>query len=324
MKNETWQDFERLTLKIQQDISPAARLSHNEKLRGKSDAEHQCDVVLRAPVDQLEFVCVIECKDYSDPVGSEVMRAFVGKMLDLPVHQGILVSASGFTADALKLARQLLIKTYKLVDAQHVRRRHEALLPIVFISLHIENCVFKFFDPSGNPRMYHQANGSPVPPEKIYLRDTSTLEYRPVKEVLEELWDVALDARIPSPDYFVQTEPGKYLIYLGENRHEPVTLHAAFTPRITYHYNTISLAACQGFVDEQTGTFIPGEYETTPLDTHAIVKEWPATSEKAAVPFLPPVNFFYLCAFMHRKPRTPRFFSVCRTTGPPPDDAIEL
>jgi|GEM_PF-1749587 len=324
VKNETWREFELLTAKIQKDISPEAVITHDEKIVGRSDAEHQCDVVLRAPIGQLEFTCVIECKDHNEPIGSEVMRAFIGKIADLPtVHQGIMVSAAGFTRDALKLARGHRIKTYKLVDAQNVRWRHEALLPIVFISVNLAGAMNKFVGADGHPRTFYTADGLIVSEDKMYLYDSQTQAYRRVREVLEEMWDLTLDERIPTPEHQVASEPGRFLFYLGENRHEPVLIQAAFTPAITYHYNTISLAMCQGFIDEQESRLVPGSYETTPLDTHVIIHDWPSTTEKAKVPFVP-VNFFYLCGFIHRKPRTPRHFTIGRTSGAPDDDAIIL
>lgn len=311
--NDTWKTFEEITHHLQQDLAPDARISHDEKLRGKSGAEHQCDVVLRRPVGQLTFTCVIECKDHSNPVGSELMRAFIGKMLDLPdVHQGIMVAATGFTSDALKLAVEHRIKTYTLIDATHVRWRHEALLPIAFISVNLAGASIQFRDLQGNPRFYSLADGSPVPDDKMYLRELATGSYRPMREVLETLWDEMLDQCLPNPGDVVRTVPGQFQCYLAENGHEDVTLEVQFTPRITYYYNTISLARIQAFMDEQDQTLIPGTYETTPLDISNIIKNWPSTTQKSQVPFTP-IDFFYLLGFIRRKPRTPLVFTILRS-----------
>jgi Restriction endonuclease len=321
VQNTTWQTFEQLALQIQRDLSPDAAVTHNEKLLGKSGAEHQCDGVLRASVGQLEFVCVLECKDRREPVGSEVMRAFVGKIADLRVHQGIIISASGFTSDALKLAREHSITAYKLIDAQHIRWRHEALLPLVFIGITIERAESKFLGLDGSVRKFFP-DGAALAEAQMSVLDRKTGEHRTVRQVLEDLWDSTLDERIPTPDHHVQTELGRFAFFHG-GRYEDVVIQAAFTSKILYHYNTVSAASLQGFVDEQSGTLLPSRYETAPLDTHVITKEWSSTTDKAAVPFLP-VDHLYLCGFFHRQPRTPRHFTLGRTVGPPDGDAIIL
>lgn len=310
--NTTWQRFEALTRRIQQDLAPSARVTHDEQLTGKSGAEHQCDVVLRAPVGQLEFMCVIECKDHNEPVGSEVMRSFIGKIADLRVHQGIMVAAQGFTKDARKLAREHDIKAYRLIDAASVRWRHEALLPIAFIRITLAQARVTFTDDHGNPRSY-ETNGTPARTEDLHVRHRQTRTYQALPKLLETLWDNLLDQRIPTAEDNVSTT--EYEVYLGEQRHEKVTITAGFAPSITYHYNRISLATCQGFIDEENETLIPGSYETTPLSIDEIITKWPSTTKKSEVPFTP-IDFFYLCGFFHRGARTPQHFSIGRTTGP--------
>ena len=323
MSNQTWRQFEQLALEIQRSLSPEANLTHNERLLGNSGAEYQCDVVLRQPIGQLQFICVLECKDHNDPVGSEIMRAFVAKVADLRIHQGVMISAAGFTDDALKIAHSADVKAYKLVDTAEIRWRQEALLPIVLISVRFGSVSARYFDLQGNPRSYRTAEGAAVPIDKMYLLDKKLRSYRPVTEVFEELWDVVLDDRVPSPDSPLTTDADRFAFYLGENRHEDIVLEATFTPRITYHYNRVSLESWRGFVDEQTGDVIHATYDTGPLDTSTILSKWPATTVKSEVPFVP-VDFFYLCAPLRRKPRTPQHLTLHRTTGPVPDDAIEI
>lgn len=322
MAKGTWKAFEQLTAKIQRDLAPEAAVTHNERIVGKSGATHQIDVLLRAHVGQLEFVCIIECKDLSKRVGAEHVRAFVTKIADLPVQQGVLVSACGFTSDARKLARQYHVKTYTLINAQRVRWRDEPLLPIVFVSIDLQGADAKFFDLQGNPRSYEPADGTIAAGElKVY--DNQAQCTRTLRDTLEYLWDETLDKAVPSPEAQVRTAPGRYSVSLGGNRLEGVIIEASFTPRILYRYNTVSVGACEGFFDEDAGTALPGAYETAPLDIATIIKEWPSTADKTAVP-VTPVDFFYLCGFLHRRPRTPRQFTIIRTTGEAPVGAIPI
>jgi hypothetical protein len=54
----------------------------------------------------------IECKNEKDPIGVEKMDAFIGKLqsANIPVQQGIYISASGYTRDALEGAEEVGIR----------------------------------------------------------------------------------------------------------------------------------------------------------------------------------------------------------------------
>jgi hypothetical protein len=62
------------------------------------------DVVLTLSESHHKIVVAIECKDWSQPVGTEVVEAFITKCRDTGVDKGIIVSPSGFTEPARQKA----------------------------------------------------------------------------------------------------------------------------------------------------------------------------------------------------------------------------
>ncbi len=139
-----WKEFEVLALKIQSDLAPDAAVTIDESLVGRSGVRHQCDVVMRAKAGQYDFVCILECKDHAEKVGLEIVRGFLGRLEDLDVKQGVLVSAAGFTEDALKFARAKGIITYTLVDAQSVKWSEQALLPLLLTYIELGSSLAHF------------------------------------------------------------------------------------------------------------------------------------------------------------------------------------
>jgi hypothetical protein len=85
-----------------------------------TDRKREIDVLLRAGDEVLDDFAIpvpIECKNYGDKVGVELIDAFFGKLHDvgMPTNLGIFVSTVGFTDGALKRAKTAGISTL-LID----------------------------------------------------------------------------------------------------------------------------------------------------------------------------------------------------------------
>jgi hypothetical protein len=76
-------NFEEIARRVQEQRSPMARVTRNEKIKGKSDIQNQCDIVIRSRIGTTDFLGVIECKDHTDKVGVEVVRGFKSKLDDI-------------------------------------------------------------------------------------------------------------------------------------------------------------------------------------------------------------------------------------------------
>lgn len=53
----------------------------------------------RSPIGFLDAVVIVECKASEQPVGSDAVRWFVGKLRDRGSHHGILIALNGITGE---------------------------------------------------------------------------------------------------------------------------------------------------------------------------------------------------------------------------------
>lgn len=74
--------------------------------RGDPNRKREIDVLVTAQITGYLVRVAIECKNESTPIGSGLMDAFAGKLQDvgIPCQQGIYVSASGYTKNAIRRA----------------------------------------------------------------------------------------------------------------------------------------------------------------------------------------------------------------------------
>jgi hypothetical protein len=75
---------------------------HDLTLRGESTVGHQIDVTVGEGEDRQRIL--IECKDYSDPVGLEKVRSFWAVVDDLKPDAAFMVTTNRFTEDAATFA----------------------------------------------------------------------------------------------------------------------------------------------------------------------------------------------------------------------------
>jgi hypothetical protein len=75
---------------------------HDLILRGESAVGHQIDVTVGEGEDRQRIL--IECKDYSEPVGLEKVRSFWAVVDDLKPDAAFMVTTDRFTEDAAKFA----------------------------------------------------------------------------------------------------------------------------------------------------------------------------------------------------------------------------
>jgi hypothetical protein len=58
-----YKKLEKLVAKIQQDLAPRSKVTHNARITGKSGAQRQIDVLVEDKVGQYEVRIVLDCKD---------------------------------------------------------------------------------------------------------------------------------------------------------------------------------------------------------------------------------------------------------------------
>lgn len=102
------------TLKDRQDVA----IETNVKVCDITSVNREIDVLVTTYVQELPYVIAFECKDYSKKaVDIQVVDAFGGKCKYLPqIHRKVLVSTSGYTANAKARAKQEGIELCTLKD----------------------------------------------------------------------------------------------------------------------------------------------------------------------------------------------------------------
>jgi len=107
-------EFEKITAAIQQQMDPAALVTHNERIVDRLGHSRQFDVVIRGTFAGQPMVGVIECKDYKGKVGTPDIDAFATKSQDINANFKILVSRRGFSKPALEKCQHYGIQALSL------------------------------------------------------------------------------------------------------------------------------------------------------------------------------------------------------------------
>ena len=97
--------LEKVVARIQQMMDPNSTVTHNEVLEDRVGNRRQYDIVIRGQFGGRPVLGVMECKDHNRKKGPETVEAFSKKTENLGANLRIIVSRSGFTKQALKLAK---------------------------------------------------------------------------------------------------------------------------------------------------------------------------------------------------------------------------
>ena len=130
-----WKDFEKLAATIYGELSPTAKVTHNDKILGTSGEPRQIDVSIRATVAGHAILVVIETKDYQRRADIGEVDKFAGKLQDVRANRGILICSAGFTRGACKAAQTYGIHVCNLHDAQSRNWKLDINLPVLWVDL---------------------------------------------------------------------------------------------------------------------------------------------------------------------------------------------
>ena len=111
-------EFERKVAELYRLLG-ARRVVHNTIIEGS-----QVDIFVESELsDGTPVRTIVECKSYSRPVGAEAVGAFSVVFKNLhysgKADKGILVSQSGFTAQAKVMASAAGLELYEIVELEH-------------------------------------------------------------------------------------------------------------------------------------------------------------------------------------------------------------
>jgi hypothetical protein len=87
-------------------------VSTNVRATGRSGAVHELDVVGDKADGLTSFRLVVECKAWAGPIDKEVVYKLAAELADLGAARGIIVTLSGWTAQAAQVALQANIELW--------------------------------------------------------------------------------------------------------------------------------------------------------------------------------------------------------------------
>lgn len=132
MKDPRWKKFEKLTARIQKELSPDADVQHNTRLQGHdSKTLRQIDIVIRQNIGQYPILVIMQCKDEKKPLDVNAVGEFADVVHDVRAQKGALVSSSGFSENAIQLARERGIDTFRLIDTSSIDWKVYASIPVL-------------------------------------------------------------------------------------------------------------------------------------------------------------------------------------------------
>lgn len=174
MSNPKWKKFEALAAKIQKDLATNAKVVLNDKIMGKKTGDfRQIDISIREHIGQFELLIAMECKDYSRPLDVKDVEEILGLFGDIEPNQGVIVSAKGFSANALKRGKEAGLKLYSLVDTGDHDWKSNIAVP-AFCTLHKLACFSVIV--SGTERLILPADDNAL--MEIEMYDDKKCTYR--------------------------------------------------------------------------------------------------------------------------------------------------
>jgi hypothetical protein len=221
---ERWKEFEQLVGRIHSALNGDHEIDVDSTIVEPCGAEAQIDVVLR-PRTPFQRPVLISCKAWSQPVGIEHVREWSDIVQHNGCAAGVIVGESGFTAGAIKAARNVerrisLWKPRLLTDADFAPDNNSpngyiARVPVrlAFVTPQLvdESFTLDISRADGPPRGEAVTKQFSAATRNLwYLRDAQD-------NVVENLWDlfVTLGQSAASPTVEVVPRDPRFLMLDG-------------------------------------------------------------------------------------------------------------
>lgn len=106
LERKDWKDYELQILKVYREKYPKRIVLDNQKIQGRNSKNpRQIDVVVYK-TDGQKIDIIIECKNLNKTVTVGILDAFFGKLDDLGLKRGIIISTKGFSESARNYAKE--------------------------------------------------------------------------------------------------------------------------------------------------------------------------------------------------------------------------
>jgi restriction system protein len=114
------QDFERFVMLLLKDASdslPNVIVQHNEMMETK-EGSFQIDGTIRFELMGVQYLTLVECKMYKNPVSREKVQVLYDKLRAIGAQKGLLATTSYFQSGAIEYATSHGIALVQIVDGK--------------------------------------------------------------------------------------------------------------------------------------------------------------------------------------------------------------
>ena len=289
-----WKRFETLVAKIQQEFTPYATVTLDDKIVGRrSRVSRQIDISVRRTVGQFNILIVIDCKDYSNPIDVKDVEEFLGLIDDVSANKGAMVSSAGFTETAKTRAQDAGVDVYRLVDAEAHDWRSYVAIPVV--------CDFRGFGMvrfviGGSIAICNEL--AQQDPKLIPIYDQNHNLIGGPLMLLWAMWNRREISEEPGLQR-IRIKPDPIFVKAQDGHFERIEIIGEFEILQKLYFGELPLTKVTGFRDEVTGNLVlPGNTEiiTDWIDSVEVETNWrriPSLDSLAVKPFMILTAFDY-------------------------------
>jgi hypothetical protein len=225
MSDKKWKMFERIVAAIHVAEQKGATVQWDEKINGR-----QFDVTIRFKHGLYEYLTVVECKDYAKPVPAEKVDALVTKSRDAGADKAIMVSASGFQAGAIQVAKRHNIQLFSLKTLSNTPEDTitDTLMPVLWIY------DFRFQEEGKNSEIAFPEEPGVL---RMFLRDQKIegpgVDTNP-EQILEDIRDeISKSATAATQRFLVKFPKGTVIVHPNLGNRTPIASFSILYQLIT-------------------------------------------------------------------------------------------
>ena len=277
-----YKKLEKLVAKIQQDLAPKSKVSHNVRLTGRSGAPRQIDVLVEDKVGQYDIRIVIDCKDYKAPVDIKDVEECSGLFDDVSAQRGVIVCPAGFTrTPRLELSScrssYIVLLILILTSGKYVSRYHASVI----------------FERRKSPSVYVPALPTPSSLPGDFIQSTLVTDAETGAE-LGSMWSIASkewnEGRYPM-------EPGEHgrvpllskpvKMDNGHGMHIPINLDVGLLVEQHLFFGQFPIIRLSGFHDAISDGIITNAFTLGLLSPEEVTSQWRRLTSMSEAPVKP-------------------------------------
>jgi hypothetical protein len=297
-----YKDLEILVARIQQQLAPRAKVTHNTRLMGRhTQRMRQIDVLVKDKVAQFDINIVIDCKDYKNPVDVKGVEEFYGLLDDVGAQKGVLVCPKGFTETAKVRAEGYQIDLYSPVDTDPHKWQVKVTMPAL---CDFRNAAISFGVAFSAPlpfRILPKFFNNPV-----FSRQTGK-NLGTIAGCAVEKWnrgdfptDVGAHENLPIFDEEVTSDNGYGL-------QAPMHLYVGLYVTRDLYFGQQPITKISGFKDEIKGGVIANAFQVGMLDPEEVEKSWTKIKDETEAPIHAVIKMVGLVGWV--EPKSERIMS---------------